>query len=128
MLGSERTKLKFSHANTGVVTKARVIAKVSIGPRADLKNGEHAHKNCLLNLSDFLDEMTQYCLNFVAVKRNHLKNTDHEIVEYYRYTQTFIESYEHIKRDLKADRDESQYYQSLIKHFSVKMTFIVKNF
>ena len=36
MLGSERTKLKFSHANTGVVTKARVIAKVSIGPRADL--------------------------------------------------------------------------------------------
>ena len=95
---------------------------------SDLKNGEHAPKKNLLNLSDFIDEMTQYCLNFVAIKRNHLKNTDHEIVEYYRYTQTFIDSYDHIKRDQKADKDEAQYYQALIKNFSVKMTFIVKNF
>lgn len=102
--------------------------KESLKHLSDLKRGEHVPKNNLLNLSDFIDEMTQYALNFVAVKRNHLKNADHEIVEYYRYTQTFIEQYDHLKKNQKADRDESQYYQFLIKHFSTKMTFIVKNF
>jgi hypothetical protein len=94
----------------------------------EIKVGVGISRSQLLNISDFLDEMTTDCLQFINTKRNYLKNSDTEIVNYYKHIQSFSSAYDGLKQKLNAESDESKFFKLLIENFSTKMTFIVKNF
>lgn len=94
----------------------------------EIKVGVGISRSQLLNISDFLDEMTTDCLHFINTKRNYLKNSDTEIVNYYKHIQSFSAAYDGLKQKLNAESDESKFFKLLIENFSTKMTFIVKNF